>query len=171
MSLGPKQSWGIPPNFADNVQQDWATWVTGAVQFLQGPIKQPIPPQVATIPAPGAIHIVWNEVSGAFSYALYETDTAISAPGIPIATVPANRSALSSGYLRAGLNDTATRYYSIVTVTQYGRSAPSTPVAGAALSGVSTVTSLSQSPVNQNGVGGGTGGGGGIFGVGTGPSF
>jgi hypothetical protein len=171
LPLGPKQAWNIPPNFEDNIQQDWATWVTGAVNNLQGPIKQPIPPQVTTVSHPGGVLIVWNEVSGATAYAPYETATAISAPGVPIATVPANAGAVSNAFLRSGINDTTTRYYSVVTITQYGRSAPSTPVPGAALSTGATVIPVSGTPVNQNAVGGGLGGGGGIFGVNQRPNF
>lgn len=171
MRLGPKRSWNIPPNFSDSVQQDWATWVTGALQDLQGPIKQPIPPQLTTISHPGAVQIIWNEVNQATAYALYETTTAIQPPGVPLAIVPANMATLAGSYLRTGLNDTTTRYYSAVTITQYGRSAASTPVAGTALSTGATIVPISQTPVDQNGVGGGLGGGGGLFGVGQGQRF
>lgn len=171
MPLGPKQRWNIPPNFSDSVQQDWATWITNSVQDLQGPIKQPSPPQVTTISHPGAVQIVWNEVNQATAYAVYETSAPNSPPGVPISTVAANMSALANSFMRFNLNDTVTRYYSVVTITQYGRSAPSVPVPGAALAVGAAVIPVSDKGVNQNGVGGGTGGGGGIFGLGQGPLF
>src|ERR1700722_18044043 len=100
MPLGPKQSWNIPPNFEDNVQQDWSTWITGAVNLLQGPTVTPAPPNVTTIPHAGAVQIVWNEVNAATSYAVYETSSANAPAGVPITTVPANRGTLANSYLR-----------------------------------------------------------------------
>jgi hypothetical protein len=117
------------------------------------------------------VHIIWNEVNQATAYAVYETATAISPPGIPVATVAANSSAQANGMMRFNLNDTTVRYYSVVAITQYGRSQPSVAVPGAALAVAATVIPVSQSPVNQNGVGGGVGGGGGIFGTKQGPAF
>lgn len=171
MRLGSKQSWNNPPNFADNVQQDWATWVTNAIQAGQGPIKQPVPPKVTTISHPGSVQIVWNEVNQAVSYAIYETATATLPPGVPMVTVPANSGTLANAYLRASLNDTTARYYSIVSITQFGRSAASTPVSGAALSTAATIIPLSGTAIDQNGIGGGMGGGGAIFGMGQGIKF
>jgi hypothetical protein len=165
MPLGPQQTWNLPPNFGDINQQNWATWVTNALQDLQGTTVAPIPPQVATISHPGAVQIVWNELNQASAYAVYETASAISPPGVPVATVAANMAAQSNSMMRFNLNDTTTRYYSVVTITQFGRSAPSTPVAGAALAVGATVIPVSNVGVNKNGVGGGTGGGGGIYSI------
>jgi hypothetical protein len=147
------------------------TWVTNGLNSLQGPTKAILPPQVTTISHPGAVHIIWNEVNQATAYSVYETATAISPPGIPVATVAANSSAQANGMMRFNLNDTTVRYYSVVAITQYGRSQPSVAVPGAALAVAATVIPVSQSPVNQNGVGGGVGGGGGIFGRKQGPAF
>jgi hypothetical protein len=171
MALGPRRTWNNPPNFADPAQQDWAVWINNALQTLQGTPIAPIPPQVATIPHPGAVQIVWNEVNQGTAYAVYETSAKNAPPGVPIATVAANTAAQSNSLMRFNLNDTMTRYYSVVTITQYGRSAPSTPVAGNALVVGATVIPVSDKGVNINAVGGGTGGGGGLFGVGSGPQY
>jgi len=165
MPLGPKRTWNNPPNFEDNVKQDWATWVTNALQDLQGPTKAVSAPQVSTIAHPGAVQVVWNEQNQATAYSIYETSTPASPPGVPISTVAANMAALSNSFMRFNLNDTVTRYYSVVTITQYGRSGPSVAVAGAALAVGATVIPVSDAPVNINGVGGGVGGGGGLYGV------
>jgi len=171
MPLGPRRTWNAPPSFDDPNQQDWATWLTNSIQALQGTPIAPIAPQVATIPHPGAVQVVWNEVNQARAYAVYETSAANAPPGVPIATVSANMSAQSNSLMRFNLNDTVTRYYSVVTITQWGRSAPSTPVAGAALAVGATVIPVSDKGVNINAVGGGSGGGGGLFGVKPGPHF
>lgn len=171
MPLGPRRTWNAPPNFGDPSQQDWATWVNNALQDLQGTPIAAISPQVATIPHPGAVQILWNEVNQATAYAVYETSTPTAAPGLPILTVAANMSALANSAMRFNLNDTVTRYYSVVSITQYGRSAPSTPVPGAALAVGATVIPVSDKGVNINAVGGGVGGGGALFGVGKGPLF
>jgi hypothetical protein len=61
--------------------------------------------------------------------------------------------------MRASPNDTVTRYYWVQTINQNGnRSQLSTPVAGVALSSAATVIPVSQTPANQNGVGGGISG-------------
>src|SRR5580704_8509496 len=113
----PVQPYINPPYFDDPNQQNWASWLTKAVNDLQGPTVAPIPPQVATISHPGAVQIVWNEVNQASAYAVYETSTAIQPPGVPIATVAANMAAQSNSMMRFNLNDTVTRYYSVVTIT------------------------------------------------------
>ena len=164
MPLGGRRTWNHPPQFGSTDQQDWATWVQNSITDMQGPVIAPAPPQVTTISHPGAILIAWNEINQATAYAVYETDTPTAAPGVPFAVVPTNMAAISNAVLRPNLNDTTTRYYSVVTITQFGRSVPSTPVAGAALATSSAVTSISQNPLNQEGVGGGIGGGGGIWG-------
>src|ERR1700674_4259927 len=111
MPLGPKQRWNNPPQSADSVEGDWKTWVTNALNDLQGPTKAISPPQVTTISHPGAVHVIWNEVNQATAYSVYETSSAISPPGIPIATVAANVSAQANGMMRFNLNDTTVRYY------------------------------------------------------------
>lgn len=171
MPLGPRRTWNNAPNFEDPIQQDWATWLTNAIQTLQGTPIAPVTVQAATIAHPGAVQIVWNEVNQALSYAVYETSTATAAPGVPLVTVAANSSALANSAMRFNINDTVTRYYSVVTITQFGRSAPSTPVPGTALAVGATVIPVSDKGVNINAVGGGVGGGGALFGVGKGPRF
>lgn len=171
MLLGQKQTWNLPPQFEDQIQQDWSTWVTGTLQALQGPTTTPSATQATTVSHPGAVLVVWNEVTNASAYAIYETATQTAAPGVPLATVPANHGALANAFMRPNLNDTTTRWYSVVTITQFNRSAPSIPVPGAALSTAATVIPVSGTAINQNGVGGGQGGGGALFGVGQGPRF
>jgi hypothetical protein len=171
MPLGPRRTWNAPPNFDDPIQQDWATWLTNSMQDLQGTPIAPISPQVATISHPGAVQIVWNEVNQGAAYSIYETSTPNAPPGVPLITVAANTSAQANSVMRFNLNDTVKRYYSAVTITQYGRSAPSVPVPGAALAVGATVIPVSDKGININAVGGGTGGGGGIYGVGGGSLF
>src|ERR1700730_7002672 len=118
MPLGPRRTWNKAPDFGEPVLNDWATWVNNVAQELQGTPIAPIPPQVATIPHPGAVQIVWNEVNKATGYSVYETSTPNQAPGVPITTVLANAGALANGLMRFNLNDTVKRYYSVVTITQ-----------------------------------------------------
>ena len=165
MPLGPQQGWIGIPSFEGSDQQNWATWITNAVQDLQGPNVAPLPPKVTTLSHPGAVQIIWNELNQATAYSVYETASAITPPGLPIATVAANMQAQSNSMMRFNLNDTVTRYYSVVTITQYGRSAVSTPVPGVALAVSSPVIPISNVGVNKNGVGGGVGGGGGIYSI------
>ena len=143
----------------------WGNWVTKAVQQLEAPLFPPQTPQVAIIPHPNALQVIWNEVGGGTtSYAIFETSSPSAPPGVPFATVPANTGAQSNSILRPNLTDTTTRYYSVQAVTPNARSQVSAPAAGAALSGASAVIPVSQTPVNQGGVGGGVGGGGGLSG-------
>lgn len=144
---------------------DWGNWVTKAVQQLEAPLFPPPTPQVTTISHPNAVQVIWNEVgSGTTNYAVFETSSPILPPGIPFATVPANTGANSNSVLRPNITDTTTRYYSVQAVTPNARSQVSTPTPGTALSGASATIPVSQVPVNQAGVGGGTGGGGGLSG-------
>lgn len=147
------------------MQNDWASWVTAAVQAAQAPLFPPQVPQVTTIGHPNAVQVIWNEVGGASSYAAYEVATATTAPGVPFTTVPANTGAFSNSVLRPNITDTTTRFYIVVAISPNARSSPSTPVAGTALSGASATVTISQAPINQGGVGGGVGGGGGITGI------
>lgn len=121
---------------------------------------------VTTIGHPNAVQIVWNEVKGATSYAIFESSVQSTPPGVPITTVPANIGAASNSYLRPNITDTTTRFYFVQAISQNQRSTLSTGTAGTALSGASPTISVSQIPVNQAGVGGGVGGGGSIFGIG-----
>jgi hypothetical protein len=134
-----------------------------SVTDLQGPIAPASAPQVTTVSYPGSILIAWNEQPSISSYAIYEMDTMAAPPGMPIATIPANMSAQAGSYFRQGLNDTTTRYYSVMAISQWSRSPLSQAVPGAALSTGTPLTAVSKNPVNTNGVGGGVGGGGGLY--------
>jgi hypothetical protein len=171
MPLGPRRTWNKGPDFGDTDQNDWATWITNAMQSLQGTPIAAIPPQVATISHPGAVQIVWNEVNQATAYSVYETSTPNAPPGVPISTVAANKSAQANSMMRFNINDTVKRYYSVVTITQYGRSAPSVLVPGTALAVGATVIPISDKGVNINGVGGGVGGGGAIWSINQGARY
>ena len=157
----------FPPEATTNPDSlsSWGTWVTDALRQLQAPLFPPPAPTVTTISHPNAVQVVWNEVGGGTTnYAVFETSGPSAPPGVPFATVPANTGAFSNSILRPNITDTTTRFYSVQAVTPTNRSAVSTPVAGVALSGASAVIPVSQTPVNQGGVGGGVGGGGGLSG-------
>lgn len=143
----------------------WGNWVTKALQQLQAPLFPPQEPVVTTISHPNAVQVVWNEVGGGTTnYAVFETSTQSAPTGVPFATVPANTGAFSNSILRPNITDTTTRFYSVQAITPNSRSVVSTPAPGAALSGASPVVPVSQTPINQGGVGGGVGGGGGLVG-------
>lgn len=144
------------------VLADYLTWLQTTVQSLQGTSLFPPPtPQVTTISHPGAVQIVWNEVR-ATSYAIFETSTQSLPSGVPLTTVPANVGAVSNSFLRSGLNDTTTRYYWVQPFNQTQAGSVSSPSPGKALNVAAPVIPISQTPVNQAGVGGGVGGGGGV---------
>lgn len=162
---GPLRSYNQVP-FDPNMSPETAnflTWLMSTVQSLQGTsLFPPAPPVVTTISHPGAVLVVWNELTGVNSYALFETSSQSTPPGVPLATVPSNKGAISNSFLRAGLNDTVTRYYWVQAFNPKGAGNPSSPAPGAALAAAATVIPVSQTPVNQGGVGGGVGGGGSI---------
>ena len=167
---GPRRIWNQVPldPLISPAMNDFLTWLLTIANQSQSSLFPPAAPQLTTISHPNAVLLAWNEVSGAQSYALYESAVQSAPPGLPIATVPANHGALSNSYLRAGLNDTTVRYYFVLGFDNSGnRGTLSTGTPGAALSGASAVIPISQAPVNQGGVGGGVGGGGGLPGVGT----
>jgi hypothetical protein len=146
--------------------RDFLSYLLSVANQTQSTLFPPAAPLVTTISQPNAVQLVWNEVTGAAHYALYENATASAPPGVPIATVPANRGAISNSFLRAGLNDTVTRYYFVLPYDNSGnRGSISAAAPGSALSSASVVIPVSQNPVNQGGVGGGVGGGGGLQGV------
>lgn len=166
---GPVRSFNAVPDdpMIQGATREFLQYLLSSVQSVQPSLFPPPAPAVTTIPQPNAVQIVWNEVTGAGHYALYENSTASAPPGVPIATVPANHGAISNSYLRAGLNDTVTRFYFVVAYDNSGnRGTISVATAGTALSGASTVVPISQTPVNQGGVGGGVGGGGALPGRG-----
>lgn len=148
--------------------RDFLNYLLSVALQTQGTLFPLAAPQVTTISQPNAVQIVFNEIVGAAHYALYESNTQSAPPGVPITTIPANKGAVSNSYLRAGLNDTITRFYFCLAYDNSGnRGTLSVGVPGVALSGASTVIPISQTPVNQGGVGGGVGGGGALPGRGT----
>lgn len=164
---GPLRQWTqfpVEPALGDSSKQ-CLDWLVTTMQQIQPALFPPQQPTVTTISHPNAVQLVWNEVQGAVSYACYENATAAAPPGVPFATVPANIGAVSNSILRTSINDTVTRFYSVIAIGQNNRSLVSTSVPGVALSGGSTVIPASQNPVNQGGVGGGVGGGGGLHGI------
>lgn len=167
---GPVRSFNNVPDspLIDGALRDFLSYLLSVANSVQ-PNLFPLPaPAVTTVSHPSAVQLIWNEVQNAQHYALYESGVQSAPPGVPIATVPANRGALSNSYLRAGLNDTTTRFYFILAFDNAGnRGTLSIGVAGVALSSASAVIPISQSPVNQAGVGGGVGGGGALPGRGT----
>lgn len=163
----PGRSYNAPPVDVTNPDAltGILTWLTSAVQQLEAPLFPPPTPQVTTISHPNAVQVIWNEVGqGTTSYAVFETSSPSLPPGVPFATVPANTGANSNSVLRPNITDTTVRYYSVQAATPNARSQVSTPTPGTALSGASATIPVSQNPVNQGGVGGGTGGGGGLSG-------
>ena len=167
---GPTRSFSNVPDdvYIQGAMRDFLNYLLSVANQTQTSLFPPAAPQVTTISQPNALQIIWNEVVNASHYALYENSTASAPPGVPIATVPANRGAVSNSYLRAGLNDTVTRYYTVLAYDNAGnRGTLSAATPGAALSGAATVVPISQNPINQGGVGGGVGGGGALPGRGS----
>ena len=167
---GPIRSYNQAPLDPALQQGTWTflNYLLSVANKTEGSLFSPSQPVVTTIPHPNAVQVVWNEVPNANSYAIFETSSNSTPPGVPLTTVPANFGGASNSYLRASLNDTTTRFYWVQAINQNGgRSTVSTATPGAALSGASAVIPVSQTPVNQGGVGGGVGGGGAIFGRGS----
>lgn len=166
---GPTRSFNNVPDdpYIQGATRDFLSYLLSVAIQTQASLFPPPAPAVTTIPHPNAVQIVWNEVTGASHYAIFESAVASAPPGVPFTTVPANRGAISNSVLRGSLNDTVTRFYFVQAYDNSGnRGTLSIGTAGAALSGASTVVPVSQSPVNQGGVGGGVGGGGSLPGVG-----
>jgi hypothetical protein len=167
---GPRRPWlqaPLDPNLQPTTN-DFLNYLLSVANKTEGSLFPPATPQVTTIAHPNAVQVVWNEVPNTTAYAVFETSTNSIPSGVPIATVHANFGGSSNSYLRGSLNDTVSRFYWVQAIDKNGnRSQVSTPAPGAALAGGATVIPISQTPVNQGGVGGGVGGGGGIFGRGT----
>jgi hypothetical protein len=166
---GPRRSWNQAPleEGMSSTMNDFLNYLLSIANRVEGSLFPPAAPMVTTVSHPNAVFIAWNEVVNASSYAVFETSTNSVPSGLPLTTVPANLGGTSNGFLRGSLNDTATRFYWVQAIDRNGdRSPVSTAAPGAALSGASAVIPISQTPVNQGGVGGGVGGGGGIFGRG-----
>jgi hypothetical protein len=166
---GPRRSWNqvpLDPNLSPTTN-DFLTYMLSIANRVEGSLFPPAAPMVTTIPHPNAVQVVFNEVANASAYAIFETSNTSVPSGVPIATVHANLGGVSNSFMRASLNDTVTRYYWVQALDKNGdRSAVSAAAPGAALSNAAAVIPISQTPVNQGGVGGGVGGGGGIYGRG-----
>jgi len=167
---GPRRSWNqvpLDPNLAPTTN-DFLNYMLSIANRVEGSLFPPATPMVTTISHPNAVQIVFNEVPNAAAYAIFETSTNSTPSGVPIATVHANLGSNSNSFVRGSLNDTVSRFYWVQAIDRNGdRSSVSLATAGAALSGASAVIPISQTPVNQGGVGGGVGGGGGVYGRGT----
>jgi hypothetical protein len=173
LPIGPQRTWNAVPTDSDlsPTMTAFLTWLMTVANQTQGSLFPPAAPMVTTISQPNAVQIVWNEVPNANAYAVFETSNNSTPPGVPLTTVHANLGGLSNAFLRASINDIVTRFYWVQAIDKNGdRSPVSAPAAGVALSGASTITPVSQNPVNQGGVGGGVGGGGGIYGRGGNPN-
>ena len=166
---GPTRSFNNVPDdpYITGATRDFLAYLLSVANSVQTSLFPPSAPAVTIIPQPNAVQIVWNEVTGAAHYAIYESSAQSAPPGVPFITVPANHGAASNSVLRAGLNDTVTRYYFVLGFDASGnRGTLSVGAPGAALSGASAVIPISTTPVNQGGVGGGVGGGGALPGRG-----
>jgi hypothetical protein len=167
---GPSRTWNAFPDdpMITGAARDCLNWLLGVANQAQSSLFPPPAPTVTTISQPNAVQIIWSEVPGAQSYALFESSLQSAPPGVPVTTVPANHGAISNSYLRAGLNDTVQRFYFVQGFDASGnRGTLSVGAPGVALSGASAVIPISTTPVNQGGVGGGVGGGGALPGRGT----
>jgi hypothetical protein len=166
---GPTRSFNNVPDdpFIQGATRDFLSFLLSVANQTQGTLFPQAAPLVTTISQPNAVQIVWNETANAAHYAVYESAVQSAPPGVPFTTVPANRGAISNSVLRASLNDTVTRYYFVLAYDNSGnRGTLSAGAPGTALSGASSVIPISQTPVNQAGVGGGVGGGGALPGRG-----
>lgn len=165
---GPTRSYNEVPNdpmMSDETRQ-FLSYLLSIANAVQPSLFPPNAPAVIAIPKPSAVQVVWNEVSNAVAYAVFQTDTPNAAQGVPVSTVPANTAGKSNSFTVTGINDTVKRYYSVQAIGNTNRSQVSTPIGASALASGATYISTSQQPINQNGVGGGTGGGGAIIGLG-----
>jgi hypothetical protein len=166
---GPSRSWNQAPYepLVSDTTNQFFQWITNILNQIQPKLFPPGTPAVTTISHPNAVQIIWNEVAGGTSYAIFETSSNSVPPGVPFATVPANLGGISNSVLRGSLNDTVTRFYWVQAIGTNGVRGPiSVAVPGTALSGAAAVIPVSTNPVNQGGVGGGVGGGGAIPGKG-----
>src|SRR5271154_1720660 len=98
---GPIRSYNQAPteqNVSD-VTNSWFSYVQSVLNRVEGSLFQPATPVVTTIAHPNAVQVIWNEVVGAVSYALFETSTQSVPAGVPLVTVPANLGGNSNSYL------------------------------------------------------------------------
>src|SRR5258707_266373 len=110
---GPTRPFTNVPDdpYIQGATRDFLSWLLGVANQVQGNLFPPASPTVTTISQPGAVQIIFNEVVNANHYALFESGSPSAPPGVPLVTIPANHGAISNSYLRAGLNDTVTRFY------------------------------------------------------------
>jgi hypothetical protein len=94
---------------------DWQTWVTQAVNHLQGSATPiPAPSGVATLGYPNGVQITWNEIPLGLAdrYVVYE-NTIDEPGGTVVGSVAANLAGTINKFFRSGLTDTNTRFYSV----------------------------------------------------------
>src|SRR6266403_1613572 len=97
---GPSRSFNNVPDdpYIQGAMRDFLSYLLSVANQTQSSLFPPAAPAVTTISQPNGVQLIWNEVVGAAHYALYENSTASAPPGVPIATVPANRGAISNSY-------------------------------------------------------------------------
>jgi hypothetical protein len=165
---GPLRPWNNVPNDSalGSETQRFLSWVMTTLYQLQAPLTPLAAPIVTTVSQPNSVQVVWNEVPGAVSYAVFETNTKTPPAGVPFQTVPANIGGLSNSILRPNITDTITRFYWVQAIASSpsARGPVSLPAPGKAAA-TTTTNPISQVPVNQSGVGGGAGIGGGVPGI------
>lgn len=160
---GPVRSFTSVPDdqFIQGATRDFLNYLLSVALQSQASLFPLAAPTVTTISQPGAVQIVFNEIANANHYAVFESGQQSAPPGVPLVTIPANHGAVSNSYLRTGLNDTTTRFYFVQAYDNSGnRGSVSAGAPGTALSTAAPIVPISQTPVNQGGVGGGVGGGG-----------
>src|ERR1700675_1928309 len=107
---GPIRSFNSVPDdaFITGATRDFLAYLLSVANQSQAALFPLAAPTVTTISHPNAVQILWNEITGATSYAIFESAVASAPPGVPVTTIPANHGAVSNSYLRASINDTAT---------------------------------------------------------------
>lgn len=132
--MGLLYNWNAPPRdpFLSAGTQDFLTWVQTTLNSLIGNVNLLTAPfGVATVGVQNGVEISWGEVPTAISYNIYESPNQ-NKPSQPTGNVPTTGRANNS-WLRAGLNDTTTRFYAVAAVDARGREGTlSNWVAGAA---------------------------------------
>lgn len=160
---GPVRAFTNVPDdqFIQGATRDFLNYLLSVALQSQASLFPLAAPAITTISQPGAVQIIFNEIANANHYALFESGQSSAPPGVPLVTIPANHGAVSNSFLRTGLNDTTTRFYFVQAYDNSGnRGSLSVGAPGAALSTAAAIVPISQTPVNQGGVGGGVGGGG-----------
>src|SRR6266851_2867551 len=95
---GPARSFNNVPDdpHIQGAMRDFLSYLLSVATQTQASLFPPPAPLVTTISQPNAVQVVWNEVTGANHYAIFENAVASAPPGVPFTTVPANRGAISN---------------------------------------------------------------------------